>query len=186
MKILIKQILGFIRCLTKGIKYQKRVYIGRHVHIINGKNLKIGTEVQIRPDVDIFVTDTIIIGDRSDVGTRNRISGNVIIEKDVLIGPDNYIGSYDHIYFNPNIPIIDQGAYKIKRNGHTELVIGRGSWISTHCAIIGDVHIGRNCVIGANSVVVKDIPDFSVAVGNPAKIIKRYDPLTSTWNAVSK
>lgn len=54
------------------------------------------------------------------------------------------------------------------------MIIGHGSWLGTNVVIVGNVHIGYNCVIGANSVVTKDIPDYCVAVGAPVKIIKKY------------
>jgi acetyltransferase-like isoleucine patch superfamily enzyme len=181
VKTYIKKAMGSIRCVLKCVRYAKGVYIGRNVHIVNGNRLIIGSDVQIRPDVDLFITDLMKIGDRSDVGARNRITGNVIIESDVLLGPDNYISSSDHIYDNPQLPIMDQGQKFISKNGHSELKICKGSWIGTHCAIIGDVHIGRNCVVGANSVVTKDIPDFCVVVGNPGKIIKKYNRETEKW-----
>lgn len=162
------------------------VYIGRNVHITNGKNIKVGNNVSIRPCCDLFAGDTFVIGDNCDIGTRNRIAGNVIIEKSVLFGPDNYICSTDHCYENINMPILEQGAYSPNKNGHNELRIGEGSWIGTHVAIIGDVHIGKHCVVGANSVVTKDIPDYSVAVGIPAKILRQYDPITEQWVLVKK
>lgn len=61
-----------------------------------------------------------------------------------------------------------------------EVQIGDGSWIGENVSIIGEI-VGKNCVIGANSVVTKDIPDFSVAVGIPAKIIKQYNQTTKQW-----
>ena len=60
--------------------------------------------------------------------------------------------------------------------------IGRGSWLGENVSIIG-ASIGRNCVIGANSVVTKDIPDFSVAVGIPAVVIKHFDVEQQLWVA---
>ena len=157
------------------------VYIGKGVHFVNGKNIKLGKAVSIRPDCDLFAGKQITIGKNCDIGTRNRIVGNVIIEDSVLFGPDNYICSSDHCYKNIDIPILNQGAYAIKKNGHNELKIGNGSWIGTHVAIIGDVHIGKHCVVGANSVVTKDIPDYSVVVGIPARIVKRYNFNTEEW-----
>ena len=62
--------------------------------------------------------------------------------------------------------------------------IGKGSWIGTHVAIIGDVHVGKHCVIGANSVVTKDVPDYSVAIGIPAKVIKKYNFEIKKWEKV--
>lgn len=59
--------------------------------------------------------------------------------------------------------------------------IGDGSWIGCHCAIVGDVHIGRHCVVGANSVVTRNVPDFCVVAGAPARIVKRFDLETGEW-----
>ena len=59
--------------------------------------------------------------------------------------------------------------------------IGDGSWLGTHVVIAGNITIGKHCVIGANSVVKHDIPDYCVAAGIPARIIKRYDFGTKSW-----
>ena len=181
MKEFLKHILGFFHCLQNGITYRRGVYVGRHVHFTNAKNIILGKGVQIRPDVDIFAGEMLVIGDRCDIGTRNRIVGNVIIEPDVLFGPDNFICSSNHVYENPEIPIKEQGACSVRRNGHAELKIGSGSWIGTHVAIIGDVHIGKNCVIGANAVVTRDVPDYCIVAGASAQIIKQYAFATKTW-----
>lgn len=181
MKTRVKHFVGFIRCLLNGVKYPGGVYIGRGVHLGNSKNVHICENVQIRPYCDLFAGNVFEIGANSDIGTRNRIAGNVIIEDSVLFGPDNFICSYDHQFSDILLPILEQGEYSPKRNGHDELKIGEGSWIGTHCAIIGDVHIGKHCVIGANAVVTKDIPDYCVAVGIPAKVVKKYDFELGRW-----
>lgn len=181
IKRIFKCTLGRLRCIKSGIICQGRVYIGSRVHIVNGRNITLGRDVQIRPDVDLFAGERIVIGDRCDIGPRNRFSGAIVMESDVLLGPDNFICSENHAYENINIPIKDQGAYSIRRNGHDELKIGQGSWIGTHAAIIGDVHIGKNCVIGANAVVTRDVPDYCVVAGIPARIIKRYNFNTKMW-----
>ena len=82
-----------------------------------------------------------------------------------------YITDCDHEYRNVDIPIIDQG---IVQRGQ-KVSIGEGSYIGINTVIVGNVKIGKHCVIGANSIVNKDIPDFCVAVGCPAKIIKSYN-----------
>lgn len=149
------------------------VYIGKEVHFANGKNIKLGKNVSVRPYTDLFAGKCLEIGDNCDIGTRNRIAGDVIIGESVLFGPDNFICSYTHTFDDPNIAIMYQKEKMIRKNGHDELKIGDGSWIGTHVAILGDVHIGKHCVIGANSVVTKDVPDYCVAVGSPAKVVKK-------------
>ncbi|WP_289818532.1 DapH/DapD/GlmU-related protein, partial [uncultured Duncaniella sp.] len=58
--------------------------------------------------------------------------------------------------------------------------IGEGSWLGVGVSVLG-ANIGRHCVIGANAVVTKDIPDYCVAAGIPARIIKRYDFDSREW-----
>ena len=145
-----------------------------------------GNGVQIRPECDLFAGSVFEIGNNCDIGTRNRIAGEVIIKNNVLFGPDNFVCSYDHSYMDIEKPIMFQGCYSPSKNGHTELLIGEGTWIGTHCVIIGDVHIGKNCVIGANSVVTRDIPDYCVAVGAPAEIVKNYNFENNQWLTVEK
>ena len=183
-KELVKNTIGIVRCVFAGVNFSGGVYVGRHVHFVNGNVIKLGKGVQIRPDVDLFAASEFCVGDGCDIGTRNRIVGNVIIEDNVLLGPDNYICSHDHYYQDVKLPIKSQGVYAVNNNGHRELRIGEGSWIGTHVAIIGDVHIGKHCVIGANSVVTKDVPDYCVVLGAPAKIVKRYNFSTEKWEKV--
>lgn len=82
-----------------------------------------------------------------------------------------YITDCDHEYRNVVVPVIDQG---IVQKGQ-KVSIGDGSYIGINAVIVGNVEIGKHCVIGANSVVTKDVPDYSVAVGSPAKVIKKIN-----------
>ena len=80
-----------------------------------------------------------------------------------------YITDCDHEYRDINVPVIDQG---IAQRGQM-VSIGEGSYIGINAVIVGNVKIGKHCVIGANSVVTKDVPDYCVAVGSPARVIKK-------------
>ncbi len=122
----------------------------------------------------------LIIGEGTCIGNFNHIyaTKSIIIGKNVLIADRVYISDNLHSYENINIPIIHQ---PIKQIG--TVVIGDGSWLGENVCVIG-AKIGKNCVIGANSVVTKDIPDYCVAVGTPAKIIKRYCLETQKWNKI--
>lgn len=106
----------------------------------------------------------------SEIGERCRISiiNSLEIGEKVLLSPNVYITDCDHEYRNTNIPVIDQG---IVQKGQT-VSIGDGSYIGINTVIVGNVKVGKHCVIGANSVVTKDVPDYSVAVGSPARAIK--------------
>lgn len=98
------------------------------------------------------------------------------IGEKVLLSPNIYITDCDHEYRNVDIPVIDQGIVQKVQT----VSIGDGSYIGINTVIVGNVKIGKHCVIGANSIVNKDIPDFCVAVGSPVKIVKKYNK--NGWN----
>jgi acetyltransferase-like isoleucine patch superfamily enzyme len=83
-----------------------------------------------------------------------------------------------HTYEDVNVPVIKQGIKQCE-----EVEIGEGSWIGENVCVIG-AKVGRHCVIGANAVVTEDIPDYSVAVGMPAKVIKKYNPEKGIWERI--
>ena len=76
-----------------------------------------------------------------------------------------------------SVPIKEQGMRQI-----SNVVIGEGTWIGENVSILG-CSIGKQCVIGAGSIVTKDIPDYCVAVGNPAKVIKKYSLVKRKWES---
>lgn len=122
------------------------------------------------------------VGEGTLIGHFNHIysTKSIIIGKKVLTADKVYISDNLHGYEDISIPVMDQHIQQ-----KSEVVIGDGSWIGENACIIG-AKIGKNCVIGANSVVTKDIPDYCVAVGVPARIIKRYDNVTKMWIKIEK
>ena len=117
------------------------------------------------------------IGDGCNIGHYNHISvtGEVIFEEEVLTADKVFISDHLHSYEDISMSILKQ---PILQKGFVR--IGKGSWIGENVCIIG-CSIGKHCVIGANAVVTKNIPDYCVAAGNPAKIIKRYCSETLSW-----
>ena len=113
------------------------------------------------PSLNIYQNAT--IGRFSHIVALKKVT----IEKNVLIADKVYISDNIHSYTNINLPIKDQ---TIEFKG--EVIIGENSWIGENVSIVG-AKIGKHCVIGANSFVNKDIPDYSIAVGTPAKVIKK-------------
>ncbi|MFC4262698.1 acyltransferase [Ferruginibacter yonginensis] len=122
-------------------------------------------------------TCELTIGDNCSIGNFNHIyaTGKIVIEDYVLTADKIYISDNLHGYEDVTIPIKLQKI--VQKNS---VVIGYGSWIGENVCILG-CSIGKQSVIGSNSVVTKSIPDYCVAVGNPAKIIKRYCLETKQW-----
>lgn len=162
-------------------------FINRPLKIDGAKNIIIGDKVIIQYKTwlaSMPLTDTenpiLEIGNGSIIGNFNHIyaTKKIIIGEKVLTADKVYISDNLHSYDNPLIPIMNQ---PIKQNN--EVFIGGGCWIGENVCILG-ASIGKNCVIGANSVVTKDIPDYSIAVGNPARIIKRYNLKSKLWEKI--
>lgn len=137
----------------------------------------------IRPLTKVYAGNSksfVSFGEGTEIGEHSTISSNnrIVLGKYVLTGPHIFISDHNHAYENPLVPVSKQG---VKCTPTDEVVIGEGSWLGTNAVVVGNVHIGKHCVIGANSVVTKDIPDYSLAAGIPAKVIKRYDFERKEW-----
>jgi acetyltransferase-like isoleucine patch superfamily enzyme len=119
----------------------------------------------------------IVIGNGCAIGNFNHIyaTKSIVIENCVLTADKVYISDNLHGYENPDIPVIQQPIKQI-----SEVIIGEGSWLGENVCVIG-AKIGKHCVVGANSVVTKDIPDYCVVAGVPAKVIKQYNFETKRW-----
>lgn len=127
---------------------------------ISGKNLKISSRVNIYSPKDLKVGDNVYIGYSTYIG-----SGEIILEDEVMIGPFCSIVAGNHT--------MKDNSYRYGPYSYGKIIIGRGTWIGSHCVITSNVEIGKGCLIAAGSVVTKDVPDFSVVAGVPGKIIKR-------------
>lgn len=151
-----------------------------------GGKIHLSDNVSIMPQAMLVsLGDGVIeIGDYSQISMYTRVAsmGRVIIGNHVLMGPHIFIADYNHGYSDPTTPIMYQpNSFVPSKDGQPTLSIGDGTWIGTNVVIAGNIQIGKNCVIGANSVVTKDIPDYSVAIGAPAKVIKKYDFEKKSW-----
>lgn len=167
----VKGIFGWLQAKRFGVTAGQDVYIGKQCALKGKHNITLEDAVTIRPYAQIWSGGTVRIGQGSEVGERCRISiaNSLNIGKKVLLSPNVYITDCDHEYRNLEVPVIDQG---IVQKGQT-VTIGDGSYIGINAVIVGNVKIGKHCVIGANAVVTKDVPDYCVAVGSPVTVIKK-------------
>ena len=173
----------------------ENVQIGKGVKFVNPEYISLGDNVRICDDVTLIArgeggitlgngvwlnervyldtesadTGYIKIEDKVYIGTGTTLFGHKGLEigDNVLLAQNITLTPYSHIFDDPERNIITQG-------GHSEKVtIGRDSYIGMGVDIMYSGNIGEGSVVGAGSVVVKSIPPYSVAVGNPAKVIKK-------------
>ena len=149
--------------------------------VFNEQYISIGDDTLIGPGVALSagmvpgqecISKVVVsIGDRCLIGRGSGIVGHFSIEigNDVWTGHHVYITDQNHGYEDVTRPISQQSQPE------RPVVIGDGSWLGHGAVVLPGVTIGKHVVIGANSVVTKDIPDFSVAVGSPARVIRQYD-----------
>ena len=148
--------------------------------IFNESYIEIGSNTMIGPNVALSagmvpgqkcVTSPVVrIGDRCLIGRGSGIVGHLAIDigDDVWTGHHVYITDQNHGYLDVNLPI------SLQSQPERPVTIGEGSWLGHGTVVLPGATIGRHVVIGANSVVTGEIPDYSVAVGAPARVIRRY------------
>lgn len=167
----IKKIFGYFlyNFIAKKMpaSYKKINFGSQKVRGLCGKLLleKCGENINIEQGADF--SSRIEIGDNSGIGMRANLKGKIIIGENVMMGPDCIIYTRNHNFKNINIPMIKQGYQEEK-----SVVIGDDVWIGGRVVILPGVKIGNGVVLGANSVVTKDVPNYAVLGGNPAKILK--------------
>jgi maltose O-acetyltransferase len=111
------------------------------------------------------------IGDNSGIGVNAELNtkGGIFIGNNVMMGPDVVIITQNHVHNDLTKPMLEQG-FKL-----APVIIEDDVWIGIRVIILAGVRIGRSSIIGAGAVVTKDIPPFSIAGGNPAKVIKKRE-----------
>ena len=127
---------------------------------------KCGREINIEKNA--YFTPEVSLGNRSGIGINCEIYGPVDIGDDVMMGPECIVYTSGHKYDRLDITMMEQGSSVIR-----PVRIGNDVWLGRRVMVMPGVKIGNGCVIGAGAVVTKDIPDYSVAVGVPAKVIKK-------------
>ena len=124
-----------------------------------GKKINIQHNAVFSPDISI--------DDYSGIGRNCAIGQGTVIGDYVMMGPECYIYTRSHSFDRTDIPMMEQGYGEVK-----PVVIGNDVWIGSRVTIMPGVHIGNGVIIGASAVVTKDVPDYAVAGGSPAKTLK--------------
>jgi acetyltransferase-like isoleucine patch superfamily enzyme len=179
----IYKVRGFLKFKT-GSKISSKSFLGLNVQIFGLDNTKIEDYCTIGEN------SLLIVNDRTNKEIKLSIKKNVYLGRNnfISVGKSIEINSYcvfgdncslisaGKIYTNPLIPYFLSGIDSDK-----SIIVGSNCWFGVGSSVIGNVKIGHGSIIGAYSVVTKDIPPFSMVVGNPAKIIKRFNFDTKKW-----
>jgi acetyltransferase-like isoleucine patch superfamily enzyme len=144
-----------------------RIAIGSQTFIGPGSWFEVGTKPG---DGSVAIT----------IGSRCSIAGScvmtaareIVLEDEVLFARNVYVSDHRHRYDQVGTAVLAQGIDDVR-----PVRIRRGAWLGTNVVVCPGVTIGEGAVIGANAVVTRDIPDFSVAAGAPARVIKSIEPM---------
>lgn len=137
------------------------------VRYYNSRGCKIHNSCSISPNVRI--RGRVIMGEFSSIAQNCTLTGGDVgihIGRDVMIAPNVVIVAFNHIFKDINAPIRTQGDMEMS------IEIGDDVWIGANCTICAGVKIGKGVIVGANSLVNKNIDDFSIIGGVPAKTLK--------------
>lgn len=136
-----------------------RGFWARRIVTSFGNNVNIEKNAMFSPELRI--------GDNSGIGINCEIYGSVTIGNDVMMGPEVIIYTSGHRHDRTDIPMRDQGSSKVE-----PVTIGNDVWIGRRAMIMPGVTVGDGVIIGAGAVVTKDIPDYCIVGGVPAKVLK--------------
>jgi len=152
---------------------------GSHV---NEHHIHLGANTMIAPGVTLSAgwgpghpglpDEVVRIGDRCLIGRGSSVIGHrrIVIGDDVWTGYDVRISDMNHGYEDVTQPI------SVQYMAEESVTIGDGSWLGHHVVVLPGVTIGRHVTVGAGSVVTDDLDDFTVAVGVPARVVRRWVP----------
>ena len=118
----------------------------------------------------------VMIGDRTRIGVGCVLIGPVNIGSDVMLAQNIVCSGLNHGYQDIQMPISDQPV------STKEIMIEDEVWIGANAVITAGVRLGKHSVVGAGSVVTKDVPPYCVVGGNPAKILRRFDEKSQEWH----
>lgn len=137
------------------------VYIGNNVTIKDGSIIECTAVIQNMAE-GLRIGDNVGISQNCFIGARGKIE----IGNDTIVGPGCSFVSENHIFSDLQKPIRLQGENR------GEIIIGEDVWVGANCTILSNVHIGNHSIIAAGAVVNKDVPEYAIVGGVPAKLIK--------------
>lgn len=158
------------------VKNPRKIRGRRHISIGQRANIWNGVRIAALDPVGDKVKIT--IGDHASIHMNTHISSvrDVTIGDGVLIAPNCYITDHDHFWLDPDDP-----PRSSPRLLHARTEIGDNVWLGEKVSVLKGVKIGRNSIIGCNSVVTRDIPAYAVAIGSPARVVRLWNSELQAW-----
>lgn len=158
-KPLFKKVNGFFR-------------IDSGVTILGFKNIEIGNNVSLMKNSYVYAHEQgeITIGDNFSMNSNSQLgasSGKIVIGKDCAVAPNCVLRAANHNFDNPSVP------FRLQGHKYGEIIIEDDVWIASNCVITANTKIGKSSIVGAGSVVTKNVESYSIVGGVPAKLIKR-------------
>lgn len=151
----------------------ENIYVGNGVRI-NKQAFLLTVQIPGKHDPRLTLHDGCIIGHMNHITCVDEVT----LGYRVLTADRVHISDNSHTFADPDIPIRDQGVTSKGR-----VSIGDGSWIGENASLLS-CNVGRHCIIGSNAVVLDDIPDYSIAVGIPARVVRRFEPASRKWERI--
>jgi len=162
---------GVPRPLVRFVRWLSR-RLAVHENVTYGRELRVGRGCVISSPHGLRIGDRVSIGPRTIIQVDGQIGDFALIGMGVQI-----VGKNDHAVNEVGVPIVDSTWAGDRDPDRSDRVdIGRDVWIGGSSVIVSGITIGEGSVIGAGSVVTKDIPAYSIAAGSPARVIRsRFD-----------
>ncbi|MFU2221701.1 acyltransferase [Streptococcus pluranimalium] len=155
-------------------------YLASSISLVGTKNIAIGNRVRIFPGnrMETYDGGRITIGDNCSIGQNFHIvsaNSDLNIGKSTTISGNVFITNVNHDYKKIGVHILEQDLV------FQETIIGENCFIGFGATIQAGAKLGKQCIVGSNSVVIGDFPDYSVIAGSPARIVRKYDEETQEW-----
>lgn len=162
--------------------------VERSVHVLGWRSVRIGRNCVIGGSTTFNVNngrkiDRILIGDNSYIGRFSFFSNGALIRLGdyCLVGPGCRFLGADHVFSDPFRPYISTGV-----TDDGQILVGANCWLGADVTLLGSLTIGHGSVIGACALVSSDVLPFSLVIGRPARVVKRFDMTSRAWVPIAE